>query len=447
MNLAPILAIFILSISFSLSAKELYLASNGSNDNPGTKAKPWKGLQHAINQMKPGDTLLIRGGTYHQAAFGTLYNSDNPIVKTNETTTISSYGNEKVTFSGRLEKEEVILGKWKKIGRKKWQVNVNPAYRILDGLWVDNQYYPRVEEAEDLVPGKWLFGYGDKSAGIHFAEEHSDNSKLEFFLGFMISFHKTPGWSLKGINAVEYNQAGVSIWQTSRVKVSDCSFSKNRGSGIHSYYAGSLTIENNIAHQNGLHGGISWGSGIHLQYLTDKKNLIRKNRSYSNRDTSRHHTDGNGISIDESFKRGGAVVSENFAFNNGGRGIDVTKSENVVIKSNKVYSNGKDRFTANWGEISFDDQSTKGLKIIENDITPSPKNPAITMWVPFSKSVKGPKINKNTFFVKDKKRLFFSRIDKQHRDYNIKTWRERYKFDTNSRIRLNLRDEQMKSAY
>lgn len=49
-----------------MKPRKLYVAVTGSNHNDGTIEKPWQTIQHGINQLKPGDTLLIRGGTYYE---------------------------------------------------------------------------------------------------------------------------------------------------------------------------------------------------------------------------------------------------------------------------------------------------------------------------------------------------------------------------------------------
>ena len=43
-------------------------AKRGSDQGDGSDAKPWKTLTHAARQLKPGDTLCLRGGTYHEHA-------------------------------------------------------------------------------------------------------------------------------------------------------------------------------------------------------------------------------------------------------------------------------------------------------------------------------------------------------------------------------------------
>jgi hypothetical protein len=42
----------------------VYVDGRGSDGNPGTRARPWRTLAHAFTRLQPGDTLLLRGGTY-----------------------------------------------------------------------------------------------------------------------------------------------------------------------------------------------------------------------------------------------------------------------------------------------------------------------------------------------------------------------------------------------
>jgi hypothetical protein len=46
------------------AAAEAYVAPAGSDDNPGTLEKPFATVQRAQRAAGPGDTVLIRGGTY-----------------------------------------------------------------------------------------------------------------------------------------------------------------------------------------------------------------------------------------------------------------------------------------------------------------------------------------------------------------------------------------------
>ena len=47
-----------------------YVALGGSDANPGTQDRPWGTLQRALELAKPGEQILVRGGTYSGAAVG-----------------------------------------------------------------------------------------------------------------------------------------------------------------------------------------------------------------------------------------------------------------------------------------------------------------------------------------------------------------------------------------
>ena len=43
-----------------------YVATNGSDSNPGTLSQPWRTIAKAANMLQPGQTVYIRGGTYNE---------------------------------------------------------------------------------------------------------------------------------------------------------------------------------------------------------------------------------------------------------------------------------------------------------------------------------------------------------------------------------------------
>jgi len=47
-----------------------YVALDGSDSNPGTETRPWRSLQRALDLAKPGEQILVRGGTYTGTAVG-----------------------------------------------------------------------------------------------------------------------------------------------------------------------------------------------------------------------------------------------------------------------------------------------------------------------------------------------------------------------------------------
>src|SRR5579862_2222848 len=71
-----------------------YVATTGSNLNPGTLAQPFKTIQFAADTAHAGDTVDIRGGTYHETV--TVHNSGTNTARI----TFQPYNNESVTIDG-----------------------------------------------------------------------------------------------------------------------------------------------------------------------------------------------------------------------------------------------------------------------------------------------------------------------------------------------------------
>lgn len=101
MKTIKFLSIFLFLIIFSsgtvkaAKAATYYVATNGSDSNPGTISKPFRTIQKGVNSTNTGDTTYVRGGTYHEAI--TITNSgtsSSPI-------TLSGYPGEKPIIDGQ----------------------------------------------------------------------------------------------------------------------------------------------------------------------------------------------------------------------------------------------------------------------------------------------------------------------------------------------------------
>jgi hypothetical protein len=58
-----------------------YVAPDGSDSNPGSVDAPWQTLTHAFEQMDPGETLVVRGGTYvGDFVYNRVGTSEHPIM-------------------------------------------------------------------------------------------------------------------------------------------------------------------------------------------------------------------------------------------------------------------------------------------------------------------------------------------------------------------------------
>jgi len=71
-----------------------YVSPQGSDSNPGAEEKPFATIQAGVNQLKPGDTLLVHAGTYRETIiFPRSGTATEPI-------TVKAYPGEKPVVSG-----------------------------------------------------------------------------------------------------------------------------------------------------------------------------------------------------------------------------------------------------------------------------------------------------------------------------------------------------------
>jgi len=126
-------------------------------------------------------------------------------------------------------------------------------------------------------------------------------------------------------------------------------------SGFSGGFSDFYHVEGNLIHHN---AQLSWYSGISIYEATDigesyegYRIVIRNNISHSNFQIyGGPYTDGNGIIIDDwNFTQNqgtpythGALVENNLTYNNGGAGIKVVWSDNILIRNNTVYKNNTD---------------------------------------------------------------------------------------------------------
>ncbi|MDF7799095.1 Ig-like domain-containing protein [Pontiellaceae bacterium B1224] len=98
MNIKSGLEMLLVVGAASVSAgMDYFVSTAGSDTNDGTLAGPFASIQHAVDQMAPGDTCYIRGGTYREVVdlAGVAGSSGNPI-------TLTAYQDETVTLDGTV---------------------------------------------------------------------------------------------------------------------------------------------------------------------------------------------------------------------------------------------------------------------------------------------------------------------------------------------------------
>src|SRR6266851_1376473 len=59
-----------LALSISASASSFYVATPGADSNPGSQTQPWRTIQHAVDAVAAGDTIIVQAGTYAGCRIG-----------------------------------------------------------------------------------------------------------------------------------------------------------------------------------------------------------------------------------------------------------------------------------------------------------------------------------------------------------------------------------------
>jgi hypothetical protein len=98
-----------------------YVSTAGSDANPGTAlTAPLRTIQAAVNAAMPGDTVLVRGGTYRETV--STPRSGTAAARI----TIQNYQNEVVTVSGA----DVITGSWTSVGNEVYRAPMPWNYQF-----------------------------------------------------------------------------------------------------------------------------------------------------------------------------------------------------------------------------------------------------------------------------------------------------------------------------
>jgi parallel beta-helix repeat protein len=156
----------------------------------------------------------------------------------------------------------------------------------------------------------------------------------------------------------------MQVSNSNHVNISGCNAHDSGGGGIVVTHSDYISLYSDVTYNNSYTSpnqtsGISIGFGTNSDTLPGVHNVVAQNVSYGNIDKvpvptgsqAGYTTDGNGIVIDTLDNTGApnavpfvgqTVVENNIVFNNGGRGIAVFHSSNVIVRNNTAYNNLQD---------------------------------------------------------------------------------------------------------
>jgi len=143
-----------------------FVDPRGDDAQDGTVTRPWKTIQHGAGRLKPGDTLYLRGGVYHETVFlSRSGRKDAPIVIT--------------AFPGELPVLDGGLSEFLDSPSSSWK----PLKGGATGEYVSVKTYP--EAGDRLVPHQFLPGSWEPMHG----REEQRPLALGHFADSMVPLH------------------------------------------------------------------------------------------------------------------------------------------------------------------------------------------------------------------------------------------------------------------
>jgi hypothetical protein len=136
MNPKCISILGIFSLTVTIYATEIHVASNGNDVQRGTKNEPFRTIQHAADLAQPGDVITVHKGTYRERI-----NPPRGGDSEKKRIVYQAAPGEKVEIKG----SEVITN-WTKVQDEVWKVTL------------PNSFFGRFNPYNDLIRGDWFDG-------------------------------------------------------------------------------------------------------------------------------------------------------------------------------------------------------------------------------------------------------------------------------------------------
>lgn len=299
------------------SGRTLYVSENGDDSNDGlSELSSFATLQKAANEVLPGDTVLVMDGTYSKPGPNTH------VLDIQKGGTPDNY----IIFKAAPGHSPRV-----KVDNNYTGIRITTSYVVIEGFIVEgNNANLSFEEADSLARGT------DFDAALR--------------------------------NTL-YTSSGISSYPESGREPHHLIIRKNTvyglpGGGILSNGSDYVRIEQNVVYENAYYSpnagsGISFYRSKAIDDKTDTKMWIRNNIVYKNENkvprwysssdpAQRFISDGNGIIIDDSLGEAGEtpyngtfLIQNNLVYDNGGRGINIFESANVIARYNTLYHNGR----------------------------------------------------------------------------------------------------------
>lgn len=322
-----------------IAAGARFVAPGGNNAWAGTYAAPWATITYAATQVVAGDTVYVRGGSYHEAinisADGTAVNPIRFLAFPGELPIVDGENDLPVSYTGLLK--------------------ATGDYVYLSGFDVRNSaYFGAQLDGTNCILSHLRVHDNDKT-GVYANGDYSIvqdslvwNNSLCNEWGVMA---ETGGWGT-GISMARVAHGTPCNYGIVR----RCIVWENWGEGINTFEATHTLIENNIAHDN-------FSTNFYISDATDV--LLQRNFAYNDPDSHMHWDppDVNG------YHFGGA----NIGIMLGNEGYSPSLNNNTIV-NNIVYGCSKNLYqgsnapnTTVANNTFINAIGTKGIQINSNE--------------------------------------------------------------------------------
>jgi parallel beta-helix repeat protein len=311
-------------------------ASDTAN-NGRSLAAPFKTVQKAVNVAAPGDVIMVRDGTYrpdYTYSVAQISTAGSP----SRWITLRAYPGHTPVFTGSRQTREL-------------------AWNLI-----------RLEPTAAYIEIRGITGRGiNVVENVTVTEGEADLALRSS------TYYGSPVVNGNGFSAYGNANKLPSGPRPHHLRFIDNHIYETGGGGLGAIESDYVTIQGNLVHDTALTSSYA-PSGISLFHLWNfhpapgYRNFILNNTVHSNRSLvgwydalGQSISDGNGIIIDDSRNTqssskiqgqaylGRTLIANNVAFNNGGGGIQIFKSDHVDVVNNTAYQNGS--VQPDYGEI------------------------------------------------------------------------------------------------
>jgi len=354
---AFIAAVIVMSAVIPLSAAAFTYhvdAQNGKDTNPGSREEPFRTILRASLVARPGDTVLIRQGIYHEQILGGASGEKGAPI------TYEGVGRDKVILQGSLR----VTG-WQRIGLS-WAAH-GPAPSTPSNAFVmvdERSMLSPVQSPVDVPAGSFHQAPNGRLVIRLWNDEDPAEHLVEIY-ELDVAFNSGDRWGgtakkwivLRNLTIEKYGGHGISTdasrpadnahWELDRITmrlnsnegvfhclddwyVHDCLFTRNRGHGCQIDGA-RVRFLNNVCTENEWFGPYEdGGCGLLIGPDASAHSCVIRNNSFTNNG----NRDGYGCGIYLEGRSHSNLIDANFISGNTHAGIGLYGSSRNIISNN-----------------------------------------------------------------------------------------------------------------